>query len=112
MVRRHPYRFMDTQETADLPESWGTLVTVRLGLRPRQDRHARPYGVPTRPPVGQRRGLPQENFRGSMSRLSVWPSTLRRVGRPTAAQDSLPAAGQLYRAGFGPAGFRRKVFEL
>ena len=47
-----------------------------------------------------------------MSALSVWLSTLRRVGRPIATQDSLPAAGQLYRAGFGPAGFRRKVSEL
>ena len=40
-----------TQETADLPGSWGTLVTVRLGLRPRWDRHARPYGVSARPPL-------------------------------------------------------------
>src|SRR5438045_2989790 len=42
MVRRHPYRSLATQETADLPGSWGTLVTVRLGLGPRWDRHARP----------------------------------------------------------------------
>src|SRR5262249_61914009 len=54
----------------------------------------------------------RENFRGSMSRLSISLSTLRRLGRPTTTQDSLPAAGQLYRAGFGPAGFRRKVSEL
>jgi hypothetical protein len=47
-----------------------------------------------------------------MPRLSIALSTLRRVGRPTATPDSLPAAGQLYRAGFGPAGFRRKVSEL
>ncbi|MBY0521906.1 MAG: transposase [Gemmataceae bacterium] len=46
-------------------------------------------------------GSRRENFRGSMSRLSLWLST----------QDSPPAAGQLYRAGLAPAGFQRKVSE-
>jgi hypothetical protein len=46
-----PVPMKATQETADLPGSWGTLVTVRLGLGPRWDRHARPYGMPARSPL-------------------------------------------------------------
>ena len=59
---------METQETADLPGSWGTLVTVRLGLGPRWDRHARPYGVPTRPPLVSTTRAPDER---KLSRLAV-----------------------------------------
>jgi hypothetical protein len=33
-------------------------------------------------------------FRGSITRLRHWLSTLRRPGRPDATQDSLPAVGQ------------------
>ena len=34
------------------------------------------------------------SFRGSITRLRHWLSTLRRPGRPDTTQDSLPAAGQ------------------
>ena len=34
------------------------------------------------------------SFRGSITRLRHWLSTLRRPGRPGTTQDSLPAAGQ------------------
>ena len=51
------------------------------------------------PPFGRRR-LPRfPTFRGSITRPAHSLSTLRRVGYPTATQDSLPAAGQPYRAG-------------
>ena len=40
-------------------------------------------------------------FRGSIPRPAPSLSTLRRVGRPTTTQDSLPAAGQRFRAGLG-----------
>ena len=42
------------------PRFLGNLVTVRLGLGPRWDRHARPYGVPTRPPLGSTTRAPDE----------------------------------------------------
>ncbi len=40
------------------------------------------------------RGSCMYSFRGSITRLRHWLSTLRRPGRPDATQDSLPAAGQ------------------
>jgi hypothetical protein len=43
-------------------------------------------------------------FRGSIARPAHSLSTLRRMGHPIATQDSLPAAGQLCRAGFNPLG--------
>jgi hypothetical protein len=39
--------------------------------------------------------------RGSIARPEHWLSTLRRVGLPTATQDSLPAAGQALPGGIG-----------
>jgi hypothetical protein len=45
-------------------------------------------------------GSPQVGFRGSIARPRHSLSTLRPVGRPHRTQDSLPAAGQLYRVGF------------
>jgi hypothetical protein len=41
------------------------------------------------------------NFRGSITRLRHWLSTLCRMGRPTATQDSLPAAGLALPDGLG-----------
>ena len=52
------------------------------------------YGTPTRPPLRPRRGRLHCYFRGSITRLQHSLSTLRRMGRPTTTQDSLPAAGQ------------------
>ena len=96
-----PPRFLGNPRDGS-PGSWTPVGPARQAVR-RAD---------AAPACGNSKGSRQENFRGSMSRLSVWLSTLRRVGRPTTTQDSLPAAGQLYRAGFGPAGFRRKVSDL
>jgi len=45
-------------------------------------------------------------FRGSITRPIRSLSTLRRRGHPSSTQDSLPAAGQLCRAGLGPAGLK------
>ena len=48
----------------------------------------------TRPPHTSRTRAPRVfHFRGSITRPLTWLSTLRRVSRPTATQDSLPAAG-------------------
>ena len=47
-----------------------------------------------RPPLCPRRRLPHWYFRGSITRLRHWLSTLRRPGRPDATQDSLPVVGQ------------------
>jgi len=48
----------------------------------------------TRPPLMSRTKAPRVfSFRGSITRPLTWLSTLRRVGRPTATQDSLLAAG-------------------
>lgn len=55
-----PLPILLAQETTDLPGSWGTLLTVRLGLGPRWDRHARPYSVPTRSPLVSRTRTPDE----------------------------------------------------
>ena len=63
-------------------------------LRPRQDPRIRPYDASARPPLCPRRRLPQLGFRGSITRLRHWLSTLRRPGHPDTTQDSLPAAGQ------------------
>jgi len=51
-----------------LSGSWGTPVCARHGLRPRQDRKRQAqFGVPTRPPLWQRRGLLRtRSFRGSI----------------------------------------------
>ena len=51
-------------------------------------------------------------FRGSITRPTHSLSTLRSPGRPGTTQDSLPAGGLLYRAGFEPAGFLREVSAL
>lgn len=47
-----------------------------------------------------RRRLPQNlDFRGSITRPAHSLSTLRSMSHPITTQDSLPAAGQLYRVG-------------
>jgi hypothetical protein len=55
-----------------------------------------------------RRRLPQLSFRGSITRPAHFLSTLCNEGHPFATQDSVPVAGQLYRAGLS-AGFHYKV---
>ena len=45
------------------------------------------------PPVSTTKAPRVLYFRGSIARRLTWLSTLRRVGRPTTTQDSLPAAG-------------------
>ena len=70
---------------------------LRLGpvLGPRQDRaHQARYGVAAWPPrVTKTRAPTSRRFRGSLAEPQRWLSTLRRVGRPTTTQDSLPVAG-------------------
>jgi hypothetical protein len=54
-----------------------------------------------RPPICPPRRLPHSYFRGSITRLRHWLSTLRRPGRPDTTQDSLPAVGQTLPDGLG-----------
>jgi hypothetical protein len=79
-VRCHPdrsRRWRWRMQTSQVPG--GTLMKVRLVLRPRWDRWLRPLGPAARPPQGTRARAPDEkkNFRGSMARRSFWLSTLR-----------------------------------
>ena len=60
----------------------------------------------------QSKGFHVEQFRGSIARPSHSLSTLRTADYSNGTQDSLPAAGQLYRTGIAPAGFLRKVSEI
>ena len=60
-------------------------------------------------PLCVQRQLPRLTFRGSIPRPAPSLSTLRRVSRPTTTQDSLPAAGQLCRAGLGTRRVPSKV---
>jgi len=60
----------------------------------------------------QSKGFHVGQFRGSIARPSHSLSTLRTADYSNGTQDSLPAAGQLYRTGIAPAGFLRKVSEI
>jgi hypothetical protein len=62
------------------------------------------------PRLCQPRRLPhQRRFRGSIPRHWDWLSTLRREGHPSAARDSLPAAGQALPGGVrSPAGLHER----
>ena len=60
----------------------------------------------------QSKGFHVEQFRGSIARPSHSLSTLRTADYSNGTQDSLPAAGQLYRTGIAPEGFLRKVSEI
>ena len=60
----------------------------------------------------QSKGFHVKQFRGSLARPSHSLSTLRSVNYLSGTQDSLPAAGQLYRTGIAPAGFLRKDSEI
>jgi len=65
--------------------------------------------APARPPLCPRRRLPRSYFRGSITRLRHWLSTLRRPGHPDTTQDSLPAAGQTLPDGLDyPQGSNRR----
>ena len=63
-------------------------------LRPRRTDRIRPLRCGGTAPILTTRKATAMNFRGSITRLWHWLSTLCRVGPPTATQDSLPAAGQ------------------
>ncbi len=68
-------------------------------LRPRRDRGPQAHTMPRHGPRSKHDGGSHEyHFRGSITRLQCSLSTLRSAGCPDTTQDSLPAAGQLYRA--------------
>ena len=78
----------------DLLRSWGTQCALALLSDPGRTDASGPCDAPARPPLCPRRRLPHSYFRGSITRLRHWLSTLRRPGRPDTTQDSLPVAGQ------------------
>jgi hypothetical protein len=86
----------------DLLRSWGTpIVLLPCSTTPAGPTHQARCDAPARPPLCPRRRLPQSSFRGSITRLRHWLSTLRRPGRPDTTQDSLPAVGQTLPDGLG-----------
>lgn len=98
-------------ETRGPPTFPGNPWCLCPALRPRRNRRARPYGPPTRSPLYPRRRLPHWVFRGSITRPRHSLSTLRRADRSTATQDSLPAAGPLYRTGLSTRRVPTKGFR-
>jgi len=89
------------------PGSWGTPMWTCPALRPRRDRWARPFSAqPMLPSAVTTSSAPaMPNFlRGSITRPIHWLSTLRSRDRSRTTQDSLPAAGLLYRVGLATHG--------
>ena len=78
----------------DLLRSWGTPCALALLSDPGRTGASGQHDASARPPQCPRRRLLHGSFRGSITRLRHWLSTLRRPGRPDTTQDSLPAAGQ------------------
>ena len=70
-------------------------------LRPRRIGIVRPLRRADAAPILTTRKATAMNFRGSITRLWHWLSTLCRMGHPTATQDSLPAAGPALPDGLG-----------
>jgi hypothetical protein len=64
------------------------------------------------PRVCPERGLPRRVFRGSITRPVHLLSTLRSHGRPSAAQDSLPPAGQALTGGIRTRWIPMKSFSF
>jgi len=98
--RSRPYCGGDEQTSQVPGEPWWTYADFSdpggIGV-------PRPYRAPTRSPLVLTTRTPseQETFRGSIDRPSSWLSTLRRDGRPSTTQDSLPAAGHALPGGIG-----------
>jgi hypothetical protein len=85
-----------------LPRSWGTpTVPLPCSSTPAGPSASGQYDATARPPLEPRRGLPQGDFRGSITRLRHSLSTLRRTDCSATTQDSLPAAGQALPDGLG-----------
>ena len=72
------------------------------------------YNMSVLPPPLRQQRLPQlVRFRGSMTRLLQSLSTLRRLGHPSATQDSLLAADHALPGGIGyPQGYSKRFQEI
>ena len=88
-----------------LPSSRGTLVIIRPVLRPRRDQtdsSGPRVSLPDAAPASDNgEGSTQRRFRGSIARLLISLSTLRRGSHPPTTQDSLPVAGPAFPDGIG-----------
>jgi hypothetical protein len=79
----------------DLLRSWGTpLVLLPCSPTPAGPTHQAVTMRRRGPHSVHGRGSRIYSFRGSITRLRHWLSTLRRMGHPITTQDSLPAIGQ------------------
>jgi hypothetical protein len=91
----HPWK------TEGLPSSWRVLMCIGPVLRPRQDRHARPFDAVGAAPYCPRRRLPRQRcFRGSIARLWHSLSTLRRALCGTRRKTRFPLLAAV-RGGIG-----------
>ena len=102
MVTRYLQPGGSQRKRQDLLRSWGTPIV----LLPCSPTPAGPTASgPTMPRHGPRsvhgRGSRSYSFRGSITRLRHWLSTLRSAGCPYTTQDSLPAVGQTLPDGLG-----------
>jgi hypothetical protein len=89
-------------ETAGSPTFLGNPhCALALLFDPGRTGASGPCDASARPPLCPRRRLPRCSFRGSITRLRHWLSTLRRPGHPDTTQDSLPAVGQTLPDGLG-----------
>ena len=96
----------------DLPGFWGALGNVPRSWTPARGRRlGRSVGAPCGLPVCRdRRPSRLVRFRGSITQPVASLSTLRRRGRPSSTQDSLPAGPtRPCRTGLAPAGLQPRV---
>ncbi len=76
-------------------------------VRPPRQAHCGASVLPSALPTAST--LTTNAFRSSITQPAGSLCTLRSLGYPRTTQHSVPAAGQLYRTGFPPAGGKRKV---
>lgn len=91
---------------------WGTHVHACPALRPRWVDLPWPYRKRSMLPSGTLTpsAPPSIYFRGSITQPTCSLSTLHRVGRPSTAQDSLPARWlDVNGTGLSPVGFRTRI---
>jgi hypothetical protein len=100
-------------DVQDFPGSWGTLCSYAVFSDPGRTDASGAWTSSARPPLCPQRRLPRYSiFRGSIARLQNSLCTLRAAGCPTNTQHSLPAAGQLCRAGLVTRRIPMKGFRV
>jgi len=103
---------ISSTETTGSPTFLGNPMRLCPALRPRQDRRVRPLRHAHAAPALTTTKAPALHFRGSITQLQHWLSTLRSMGYPMTTQDSLPAAGQALPDGLSTRRVPTKGFKL